>query len=57
MSIGKTAYGIEVRLGERDMIVLDGERIYTDDIFAFRFALDGGSHEVKFSVARKASAE
>lgn len=57
VSIGKTAYGIEVRSGERDMIVLDGERIYTDDIFAFRFALDGGSHEVKFSVARKASAE
>ena len=57
VNIGKTAYGIEVRLGERDMIVLDGERIYTDDIFAFRFAFDGGSHEIKFSVARKAAAE
>lgn len=57
VSIGKTTYRVEVRRGERDMIVLDGERIYTDDIFAFRFALDGGSHKVKFSVARKTSAE
>lgn len=57
MNIGKTTYRVEVRRGERDMIVLDGERIYTDDIFAFRFAFDGGSHEVKFTAGREASAE
>lgn len=52
VNVNGTKYSADVRAGDKDMIILDGERIFTDDIFDFRFYFNGGEHEVKFTVKR-----
>lgn len=52
INVKNTTYSIYVHFGERDEIILDGERMLADDIFRFRFCFDGEKHEVDFAVKR-----
>ena len=50
VNIKNTKYSVDVRRGEKNVILLDGEKVCTDDICSYRFYFDGGEHEAIFTV-------